>query len=247
MIITHIEQFTPIINKYKHVVSALECGLVGPWGEMHSSELDNQSAFNSIFSKYLKCLDEDVILLVRRPEMIYQYYGYTLDNLDDFTGKNCRIGCYNDGYLGSKTDLGTFHDREKEIAFLERINHNKPYGGEVTIPKSSYNRLSWACEEMFRTNLTYLNLHWNDQVVERWQNTTYTLDDPLYQGQTEFKYIANHMGYRFVCDELEYSVSNKLKINLEMRNVGFGELYKHKTGYVILKNSLASQPIIILL
>ena len=45
------------------------------------------------------------------------------------------------------------------------------------------------------------------------------------------------MGYRFVCDKLEYSVSNKLKINLEMRNVGFGELYKHKTGYVILKNS----------
>ena len=90
---------------------------------------------------------------------------------------------------------------------------------------------------MFRTNLTYLNLHWNDTVVERWQNTEYKLDDPLYEGQTEFTYISNHMGYRFVCDKLICNVSNELEFFLKLRNEGFGELYKHKKGFVILKNN----------
>ena len=39
MILRHIEQFTPLLNKYKHMITAVECGLFGPWGEMHSSEI----------------------------------------------------------------------------------------------------------------------------------------------------------------------------------------------------------------
>ena len=35
------------------MISALECGLIGPWGEMHSSEMANQSVYNIIFKKYL--------------------------------------------------------------------------------------------------------------------------------------------------------------------------------------------------
>ena len=237
MILRHIEQFTPLVNKYKYLLTAVECGLIGPWGEMHSSRYANQESYDKVFSKYLSCLDEDVLLLVRRPSYLYQFYGYTLDTLElfDFEKYN-RIACYNDGYLGSETDLGTFDDRPKEIAFLEKLNEFAPYGGEVTVPESEYNELSWACEEMFRVNLSYLNIQWNNIVVERWQNTQYTLEDPLYQGQTEFTYIANHMGYRFVCEELSYSVTDTFNFNLKFKNVGFGNLIKAKNLFVILKN-----------
>ena len=239
MIIKHIEQFSPLINKHKNMITAVECGLVGPWGEMHSSVIANQATYNKIFAKYLECLDEDVVLLVRRPCFIYEYYGLTVNELDKFDYENNRIGCYNDGYLGSASDLGTFVDREKEIAFLKKLA-KFPYGGEVVRPESEYNHLSWACDEMFRTNLSYLNIQWNNIVIDRWQNTEYTLDDPLYKGQTEFTYIANHMGYRLVCESLDYIVddNNILNFTLNIKNVGFGELLKPKKGFVILRDGL---------
>ena len=235
MMLKHIEQFSQVLNKYKHVITALECGLVGPWGEMHSSDIANQTTYNQLFDKYLSVLDEEIKFVVRRPKFIYEYYGLTINTLDKFDYENNRIGCYNDGYLGSGSDLGTFVDREKEIEFLEKLE-TFPYGGEVTVPDSSYNQLSWACDEMFRTNLSYLNIAWNDKVVERWQNTTYTLEDPLYQGLTEFDYINNHLGYRFVCVQLNYEITDTLNFSLKIKNVGFGELYKTKTLFVILKN-----------
>jgi hypothetical protein len=87
---------------------------------------------------------------------------------------------------------------------------------------------------MFQLNLSYLNIDWDDKVVKRWQNTAYKLSDPLYNGLTEFDYINNHMGYRFVCERLEYSITDTFTFKLQMKNVGFGELFKQKTGYVIL-------------
>ncbi len=236
VILKHIEQFSPIINKYKKMITAVECGLVGPWGEMHSSKIATQETYNQIFTKYLTHLEPDVTLLVRRPEFIYKFYGLNLKTLGAFNYENNRIGCFNDGYLGSSTDLGTFENRELEIAFLEKVNTNKPYGGEVTVPDSAYNRLSWACQEMFKTNLTYLNLHWNDQVIQRWQETKYNLNDPLYANETEFTYINNHLGYRLVCQELECSIDKTLDIKLSLKNVGFGEIFKEKQGYIILKS-----------
>ena len=236
MILKHIEQFTPLINKHKNMITAVECGLIGPWGEMHSSTLAEQNTFNKIFKKYLDCLDEDIAFLVRQPNFIYKYYGLTLETLDQFDYENNRIGCYNDGYLGSATDLGTYKDRPKEITFLENLSRF-PYGGEVVRPESSYNQLSWACNEMFRTNLSYLNIQWNNIVVKRWQDTIYKLDDPLYHGLSEFTYISNHMGYRFVCESLDYTIKDTLNFTLNFKNVGFGELNRPKNAYVILKNA----------
>lgn len=234
MILKHIEQLSPIINKYKNLITAVECGLIGPWGEMHSSAIATQEVYNLILDQYLTNLDNDVKLLVRRPEMIYKYYGLTIKTLYKFDYENNRLACYNDGYLGSSTDLGTFVNRELEITFLEKINQTNPYGGEVTVPDSDYNQLSWACDEMFKTNLSYLNIAWNDKVIQRWQETNYTLDDPLYQGLTEFNYVENHLGYRLVCEELNYKVTDTLRFNLNIKNVGFGELTKTKKAFVIL-------------
>ena len=239
MIKKHIEQFSTVINKYKNMVTAVEAGLIGPWGEMHSSDLANQSTFNTLIKQYLDCLDKDVVILLRRPEMVYKYYGLSLKTLNNYDFTNNRLGCYNDGYLGSSSDLGTFEDREIEVDFLEKLTANTPYGGEVTVPSSKYTYLTRSCSEMFKTNLCYLNYDWNKEVITRWENTSYTLDDPLYEGQSELKYIENHMGYRLVCESLECNISNKLSIKLQIKNVGFGELIKNKKGFIILKNQEA--------
>ena len=236
----HIRQFTPILKKYKHCITSIECGMVGPWGEMHTSALDNPQDLKTILDEFLACIDNDMILTVRRPEHIYQYYGYTLSQLKKdincFDYENNRLGNYNDGYLGSSSDTGTYKDRATEVAFLEKVNATRPFGGEVITVSSEYTYLSKSCGEMFQLNLSYLNIDWDDKVVKRWQNTAYTLSDPLYKGLTEFDYVNNHLGYRFVCQTLEYDITDNFYFKLQMKNVGFGELFKEKTGYVILTN-----------
>lgn len=236
-IVKHIEALGPLFVKYEKMITAVECGLVGPWGEMHSSKIANQETYNILIDSYLKILPKSIKLLVRRPKFLYSYYGYTLSTLNEFSVKDCRLGVYNDGYLGSGNDLGTYDNREVEVEWLSIINQESPYGGEVTVPGSSYNQLNNAVDEMYKLHLSYLNLRWNDQVVKRWQETKYTGTDPLYKSSTEFNYIKNHLGYRFVLKNLIYNdYNNKLNLKLNVINVGFGNLLKTKNAYIVFQN-----------
>ncbi|MCM1131798.1 MAG: DUF4832 domain-containing protein [Anaeroplasma bactoclasticum] len=233
----HIESLKPLFLKYEKMITAVECGLVGPWGEMHSSKIANQETYNKLIDSYLKVLPNSLHLLVRRPKFLYSYYGYTLSTLNEFSVQDCRLGVYNDGYLGSANDLGTYDNREIEVEWLSKINEECSYGGEVTIPNSTYNELNNAVEEMYKLHLSYLNLRWNDQVVKRWQEKKYTGSDPLYKSSTEFDYIKNHLGYRFVLENLIYNEDdNKLNLKLKVTNVGFGNLVKAKNAYIVLQN-----------
>lgn len=237
MIENHIKSLCQLFNKYSSCITALECGFIGPWGEMHSSDIANQDTYNRLISTYLNNTTSTPILL-RRPKFIYEYYGYTLDNLDTYNEPNNRLGVYNDGYLGSSTDLGTYDDRQKETNWLSKINKSSSlnyYGGEVTIPTSEYNILNNAQDEMFKLGLSYLNSSWNDEVINRWKNTKYTGSDKLYKKLSEYDYINNHLGYRLVCNELQYSISsNVIDLKLSISNVGFGNLIRNKKLYLLI-------------
>ena len=238
MIVKHIKALEPLFKKYESTISAIECGLIGPWGEMHSSAIAKQETYNVLIDTYLACTSPKTKILLRRPAFIYNYYGYTLQTLNSFNVTDNRLGCYNDGYLGSGNDLGTYVNREIETAWLGKLNENLPYGGEVTIPGSEYNRLNNACAEMFLLHLSYLNERWNNEVVARWKNTIYTGEDPLYHNLSEYQYIKNHLGYRFVLNTLRYSLTSKLDFTLDIKNVGFGNLYRSKNVYIIIKNEV---------
>ncbi len=238
MIKKHICSLRDLFFKYEKMITAVECGLIGPWGEMHSSDIAEQETYNILIDEYLKVLPQSLKLLLRKPKFIYSYYGYSLENLETFNIKDIRLGVYNDGYLGSESDLGTYDDRKKEVNWLENINENCPYGGEVTVPDSEYNRLSNAVDEMFKLKLSYLNISWNDNVVDRWKKTKYTGQDALYKDLTEFDYINNHLGYRFVLETITYKIiNNNISFNINYKNVGYGNLLKSKNAYIILKNN----------
>ena len=46
--------------------------------------------------------------------------------------KASRVGLYNDGYMGSDSDLGTFHDRERDLKWLRQQTYTSYYGGEFS-------------------------------------------------------------------------------------------------------------------
>ncbi len=245
MILQHISQLSTILEQYHDTLTAIEIGLIGPWGEMHTSTMANKDVINALIDAYLNNTTE-IPILVRTPKMIYNYLGITIDDIDTYrigsTAKAYRLGLFNDGYLGSSNDLGTYSNREKEVPWLALQNGHLPYGGEVVIPDSTLHDIENCPEEMFQLHLSYLNIEWNYNVIDKWKNSTYTEAagaDSLYYGETAFQYIENHMGYRFVLENsiLEYDTAvTQFGIDLSLRNVGFGNLNRPMNMTLLLES-----------
>lgn len=245
VILQHIGQVSPILNRYESTITAIEAGLIGPWGEMHSSQIANAEHISPIIETFLSNTS-DIPVLVRTPKMIYNYLGITVDEAEtysiDASNKAYRLGLFNDGYLGSNNDLGTYTNREKDIAFLGKQNEHLPYGGEVVVPDSPLHDIEACLPEMNQIHLSYLNVEWNNQVIDKWKNGTYTKacgNDKIYYGKTAFEYIENHMGYRFVLTNSALSYTkklNRLSVTLTLKNVGFGNLNRTKNAKLLLVN-----------
>ena len=245
IIYEHIKQVSGILNKFYNTLTAIEAGLIGPWGEMHTSVIANATYISPIIETFLANTNR-IPVLVRTPKMIYDYLGITINEIDNYTiDKNSKayyLGLYNDGYLGSSTDLETYTNRLKEIEFLSKQTNHLPFGGEVVVPNSTLHNIDVCLPEMNKINLNYLNIEWNNEVIDKWKNSHYTNmcgNDETYYNQTAFTYIENHMGYRYVLTNSVFEYSNKFdKINiaLSFNNVGFGNLNKQKQSKLIFVN-----------
>ncbi|MDF2687030.1 MAG: Dockerin type 1 [Clostridia bacterium] len=172
----HIKQLEVIFKEYTDVISAIEVGMVGPWGEMHTSKIAVQETWNELINAFLDATSEKTCILVRQPNFYYNWQGISIDNLltqAPSHEKAYRVGVYNDGYLGSDDDLGTYRNRKIETEWLNKQAQTTLFGGEVTIPGSEFNKINYAAKEMFITHTAYLNLFWNNKVVDEWKATLY--------------------------------------------------------------------------
>ncbi len=239
---SHISQVCPVLNNYETTVTAIEAGLIGPWGEMHSSAIANAEHITPVIRTFLENT-VSLPVLVRTPKMIYDYLGIKLADIGGYeisaTDAAYRLGLYNDGYLGSGNDLGTYTDREREIEFLSKQTEHLPYGGEAVVPGSSLHDIENCPPEMFKMNLSYLNVEWNNQVIDKWKNSVYTSEcgnEEIYYGKSAFDYIQNRMGYRFVLTNSVFKYADKLdKLNIELtlKNAGFGNLNRVKKAKLL--------------
>ena len=232
----HIKQLSSILNKYENCITAIEAGMIGPWGEMHTSACANKETINAIIETYLKNVN-NIPILVRTPKMIYNYLGITIDDISSYIIKedsiSYRLGLFNDGYLGSDSDLGTYTNRALETKWLANQTSHLPYGGEVVIPNSTLHDIDKCLPEMKLMHLSYLNQAWNDEVIKKWKNTCYDKscgNDKNFYGVSAYDYINAHLGYRFILNKstLSYNDTSDIHINLEIENKGFGNLIRNK-------------------
>lgn len=246
MLLTHINQLCPIITRNQEVIAYIELGFFGPWGEMHSSDICTQENVSKALDTMLKNTPQNIKIGVRQP----QYYAYWAgidrnkinENITTSDMTSYRVGLYNDGYLGSESDLGTFKNRKIEVQWLEKQAIHTLYGGEVVANYAQgtpLNTVKYMSEEAFRTHTSYLNGIYNDKVIASWKNEIYDGTDEVYKGQTGYTYIANHLGYRFVIRNASISEkikqNQKLNLELNVENVGFGNLVNSKIATLVLK------------
>ncbi len=258
LMLKHIEQLGPILTQYNGIITAVQSGMFGPWGEQHTtsvSDYNNANNYYKMIDKWLSVTPSDMWILVRRTRFFVHWYNvkysksYTTSNINQIVCKEgtpeYRIGCYNDGYLADKTDWDTYVNRTAEVAWLESQTY-APYGGEVCSDASglnSYNKISYLEVEAFKTHTSFLNYLWDyDKVIKNWEKETYNGKDSVYKGKTSsFTYVLNHLGYRLVLKESKLSKTvdkgGSLTVTGKVENVGFGNIPRQQNAYLVIEDA----------
>lgn len=268
----HIISLGTVISVNQDVILGVETGMLGPWGEQHSTIMGNPQNINSyyqIIEAWLDSLPDDMFISNRRP-LYFRHWaniklnlGLTADNVGELDVNELdvsehdrndlkRIGCYNDGYLGSDTDWGTYDNREQELKWLNGQTRTM-FGGEVIVDDitngmGEFNNIGFLEQEAFITRTSYLNIDWNyEKVISNWQKNTYTGNDKLYKDAnvSEYYFVKNRLGHRLylansqLSKTIDLEKSAVLKLSGEIANAGFSNVATKKKVQIILNNEKA--------
>ncbi len=284
----HITQLGGVLVNFQDVISSIETGMIGPWGEQHSTRLasikDARTLYYNLIETWLSCGIDGVNFTVRRP-LYYRYWANTKYDLS-LTDSNmnispslikshpdlARVGVFNDAYLGSKSDMGTYTDRANETAWLHTAAQTTLFGGETVVDTETggigaYNNAAYAIYESRIVRASYLHRNWNERVIgsqtgedeeDCWESVAYASlkeeltglgvpYDSLYAEKTAYEYIADHMGYRLTAQSASaYVKEDKIAVEFSLKNVGFGNVVKaQKSQLLFVKNGqlIAYMPI----
>lgn len=251
MIREHMREVGKLINKNASAIYTTQGIFVGNWGEMHGSAWLSTENLTTLLLQYASETDESVYLAVRTPDHYrtvmeeltghpdrYQNFDITPESL------KARLGFYNDGLLGSISDLGTYRSaaaastedegklrRKEELAFQNELCRSVPNGGEV-VTDNPYNDWENAIHDLRTMHVSYLNQMYDTAVIEKWKNSPYQGEDTLYNGMSAYDYITRHLGARFVLRSCTLSRPSKrarqASGTLTIENVGFSNLYHPK-------------------
>ena len=255
LILEHIRDLSQIMAGYDDVIVGIEAGIVGPWGEMHSSDYAAPEYICPILKTYLDNLPATISLLVRAPRYFCMMTGKDAEDIlqmlpfqDEYLS---RLGMFNDGYIGTKEDYGTWtadFTREQGCRLLSAF-HAHPYGGEMAFVDRQwldehaeiFHPEEWnLVQEMYRTHLSYLrNIHAKRHTIAQFLDNelffdtlTYKFPDmpelSEYQGKSIGEFVLHHMGYRFVVRDLlapkVLHRGKKATFRFTIENTGFGML-----------------------
>ena len=234
IILKHIEQVSQAVNRYRDTVYIMQGDFIGNWGEMHHSEFQDENSLKQLINKLNGVIDPSIYLSLRTPKQ------WRTVNSSSEPKNNTRIGLFNDGILGSESDLGTYseNEREKELKFQNELCRYVPNGGEV-VYNSNLSRLEPAVSALKTMHISYLNEDYDSRVIEKWKNSVWT-GDGVFNGCDGYSYIKAHLGYRYFIDSCKLKKSGFLRseytLEITVKNSGFSSTLKPFESSVTLIN-----------
>lgn len=237
ILLTHMEQTAQVYNDYCDEILTLQGLFFGNCGEMHSSAYADRESILLLGEKLLSVTDPSIFLSVRTPHQWRILTGTdSFDTLEDPASNPYygRLGLFNDGMLGSASDLGTYtdHSREDELLFQTKLCTLVPNGGEVT-QNNPLNDLENAIKDLSAMKISYLNSQHERSVLSKWKDTVYHAAD-CYDGMSGFDYIGLHLGYRYYLSDCTFTPASGSSADLALRinNSGFAPNYSPLNFYV---------------
>lgn len=232
-IASHIKQLSAVLNTHQDVVFAVQAGMLGLWGEWHTSKyLPDDGSLSKESIQVIQCwlneLDESIVLNLRRPSFIRE----AMENGVDGT----RLGYHDDGLLGSDTDLGTYItlDREQELSWAKENLNGKINGGEMPYV-TEFTQFENVKKEFDELSITYLNYYYNKQVLQSWN-------------ADELQFVRDHLGYRYSLDcitlpetlkrDFSFHVNENIAtipVDIDLRNTGFSSIAARFKPYLVVR------------
>lgn len=243
LILKHMEQVSQPINRYCNTVYIMQGVFIGNWGEMHHSKFSDIDSIKILIHRLNELIAPSVYLSVRTPSLWRVVNGLynPPEKLQPFGTDNCltaRLGLFNDGILGSDSDLGTYGStlkkdaaspgyqgtRKEELEFQNKLCRYVPNGGEV-IYNNNLSGLETAVSALKEMHISYLNADYDSRILDKWKNSVWTGNN-AFKGCDGYTYIKAHLGYRYVIDSCEIKRSGLIMkpdytLNLTMKNTGF--------------------------
>lgn len=250
---SHIQQIKEngFLSEYQDIIAFVESGFVGAWGEQWGGKYTTVEDKAKVLDAMLDCVPSPIPVTVRTPDIFAKWAGIERSELVNYTpepgSEASRVGMYDDGYMGSDIDLGTYSDREAETTWLSRQTLTSYFGGEFSgniefakkydtyLPKN-------AIPEMYKTHLSYINSNIFTLYQDYIFGTEYDVpgaDNSAYYGQTVFQFIRDHLGYRFVLRDSDLSAEVKqgesLELNFAVENTGFANPIMPEKAEIMLE------------
>ncbi|MBQ8696269.1 MAG: DUF4832 domain-containing protein, partial [Clostridia bacterium] len=181
VLLGHVEQLSGIFAKYPDVITTVECGMIGAYGEMWGglySDLDHKL---QVLDAWLTYLPDEISVNVRTVAEYYSYVNASEVFINNYKGQTVngvtypdkldynnfwmytflgevfeRIGIYNDAMLQDGNDGGTFpwHDTDNELALQLREGSFTFLGNQGD--RSNYGgEFSGDTDETYRYKLPY--------------------------------------------------------------------------------------------
>jgi hypothetical protein len=229
-IIAHIDQLKPIIQANEDVISSVEAGFIGNYGEWWFSNnfgTDEHTATNkadriAVGNKIME-LAPNRMVAFRTPVIQRQIAGPTpITAANAYNGSVLsRVAAHNDCFLSGSDDYGTYINTTSDPAYLENQSRYTFDGGE-TCSLTTYSACTNAIATMKKFHFNYLNADYNQDVTANWQ-TNGCLDE-----------VKRKLGYRF---ELISSNISNATLTIDLRNVGFANVFNNRKAYLVYRNT----------
>lgn len=224
IVLQHIEQLKPILQKHSDVIYVMEAGFVGVWGEWYYTSNFGMTLTNpedyaprrTVLDALLAALPQERMICVRTPQFKLKCFDITASDTitrqTAYNGSNLsRIAAHNDCFLASSNDMGTFTNNTQRD-FWQADSKYVIMGGE-TCGVSSFSTCENALVQMEKYHWSYLNSGYHGTVLGNWKS------------QGCYDEIARRMGYRLVLKEGKFSpvaeANKEFIAKIKIENRGF--------------------------
>ncbi len=176
----HLWQLKPIFEEYEDVIMTVKTGMLGPWGEQHSSPMSlSADAAKRFLDSYLEVVPSSRILLTNQ-RLFMAWYNLTYGTRFDATtihtmpipekgSPEARFGFFDDSYAANYSNNGRYHAPQDRFRFLKWLHQaNTILQVEGGVGDNTFGHMPGAIIEAQEFRTTVLNMRhgrydrWND-------------------------------------------------------------------------------------
>ncbi len=236
----HLDQLAPYLSANSDVISVVQTGFIGAWGEWYytrnfgnagSVSATDWSNRKAVVDKLLSVLPATRMVQLRTPKFKRTMYGTAaLTAAQAYNGSAAaRIGHHNDCFLASPDDWGTYENTTVEYPYLSAETNYLAMGGETCNFNPPRSDCASALNEMAQFHYSYLNTDYQPTVLGSWTNGGCRPE------------IDRRLGYRFTLLSATFPGSASrgaaMPLDIQLKNEGWAAPFNPRSVQLVLRNT----------